>query len=740
MAPLGFAPRRFVVVPARSQPLAARGGAMSPAALLLGALLAAPDGGVLPEEPAPLGETTVRSPSQAPGRATSAATRGELEERLPRSAPDALVYEPGVFVQQTAHGQGSAYLRGLTGQQTGLSFDGVRLNTSTWRQGPNQYFFTLDAQVLDSLEVQRGGSSTRFGSDALGGVVLAHPLEPTGVPGVRPSLRLRGASADLQWGGRVQVDAAAGPLSLVGGVGGRRVGLLRSGGPVRSALTGESAAVPRFAPDGVTQLGTGFDELSFDLRTVLRPAERHSVTLAGYGYVQLDAPRTDQCPPFAARFDECLTYDVQARALTLAAWEVRAPLPGVESVRVLLSWQRQLERRRNERPASFVREVGEDTVDTVGGSVVARFRPAAHVALEAGLDTWVDSVRSTSKLSFTDIGAEVARARGQYLTGSTSATGGVFLTAEGTWGRLIPRVGARLGWAQLRAPAEPSSGSLGVDASFAPVVGFAGVEWVLRPWLSAIATVDHSFRAPNLDDLTSRQQAGPGFQFENAALRPERSTSAELGWVARTQRVRLELWGFATLLTDSITRAPRDVADCPPNTPGCAASWARFSLTNAAAPSTLLGGELSTRVRPVPPLTLQGTVSFAWGEGPNVAPPPANPAVPYAARVPLSRVPPLNGTLEAAWRFPFGLRLGAAARWALSQNRLALADLSDARIPTGGTPGYFVVDLRAGVRLGKWLGLSVVGENLFDVAWRAHGSSVNGPGRGVSASLEWSPL
>jgi len=36
-------------------------------------------------------------------------------------------------VQQTAHAQASAYLRGLTGQQTVLVFDGVRLNTSTWR-------------------------------------------------------------------------------------------------------------------------------------------------------------------------------------------------------------------------------------------------------------------------------------------------------------------------------------------------------------------------------------------------------------------------------------------------------------------------------------------------------------------------------------------------------------------------------------------------------------------------------
>ena len=35
----------------------------------------------------------------------------ELEDRLPRSAPDALRFEPGVFVQQTAHSQGSAFIQ-----------------------------------------------------------------------------------------------------------------------------------------------------------------------------------------------------------------------------------------------------------------------------------------------------------------------------------------------------------------------------------------------------------------------------------------------------------------------------------------------------------------------------------------------------------------------------------------------------------------------------------------------------
>jgi iron complex outermembrane receptor protein/hemoglobin/transferrin/lactoferrin receptor protein len=46
-----------------------------------------------------------------------------------------------------------------------------------------------------------------------------------------------------------------------------------------------------------------------------------------------------------------------------------------------------------------------------------------------------------------------------------------------------------------------------------------------------------------------------------------------------------------------------------------------------------------------------------------------------------------------------------------------------------------VVDLRAGYRFGSRLALSVVFENVADAAYRVHGSSIQGPGRGVIVAL-----
>jgi hemoglobin/transferrin/lactoferrin receptor protein len=53
--------------------------------------------------------------------------------------PLALRDVPGVHIQQTTSGQGSPFVRGLTGQQVVHLINGVRFNNSTFRPGANQY-------------------------------------------------------------------------------------------------------------------------------------------------------------------------------------------------------------------------------------------------------------------------------------------------------------------------------------------------------------------------------------------------------------------------------------------------------------------------------------------------------------------------------------------------------------------------------------------------------------------------
>jgi iron complex outermembrane receptor protein/hemoglobin/transferrin/lactoferrin receptor protein len=686
-------------------------------------------------------------PRDAVGRAASQVDRTELEERLPRSAPDALRYEPGVYVQQSAHGQGSPYVRGRTGQHTVVLFDGIRMNTSTWRQGPNQYFFTVDSKTIDHIVVTRGGGSTLHGSDAIAGVIDAHPIEPRlslGAPGplVRPRTTVRWASADNDFSERFQVDTQVDErLRFVVGAGMRAAGRLEGGGVVRNPLDGNVPQVPRLEDDGRTQLGTGFKELTGDARFVYGLASGRRLVAAAYAFRQFDSPRTDQCPAAFAPRDECLKLDEQFRSLVYVSHEGQLGRAAEQS-QISLSYQRQHERRLLERPSSYAVNGGRDDVNTFGltakvTSAAIGLFPNGEVVVRYGGDAFYDTVESSGWTELRDIGAVQPSPRGQYLAGSRYAQGGVFGETEWTLARwLTLRGGARLAGAKANAPADEESGTVAVDAAFHAVVGHAGATTRVADELSLTAAYDRSFRAPNLDDLTSRQQTGPGFQFENPGLRPETADSFELGVQVSHPRLEVDGWAYRSVLRDAITRAFRSSADCPPETPQCQLSWQRYQLVNVEGDATIDGAELSFRARLRPTVRLLGTVAYAFGEGPNPAERPSDSRLSYEDRVPLSRVPPLNGTLDVRWSPSPPTYFGAALRWARLQDRLAPTDLNDARIPLGGTPGYAVFDLRAGWRMQRRLVFAAVLENLFDSAYRVHGSSVNGPGRGVSLSLE----
>ena len=679
-------------------------------------------------------------------RAASVVTRRDLEERLPRSAPDALRFEPGVYVQQTAHGQGSPYVRGLTGQQTIMMFDGIRLNNSTFRQGPNQYFFTIDSRTVQKLEVLRGSSSTRHGSDAMGGALLATPIDPSMQLGARkwqvhPRAMLRSGTADGELGGRAQLDLSyKDKLGFFGGVGYRDVGLLRAGGHIFSPKNGSEVKTPLFAADGVTQKGTGFKELTADARLVWQAHDKLRLTLAYYDYRQTDAPRTDRCPPATAPQSECLTYDEQYRTLVYAAADLQDGPAFAERLRFTVNYQNQHERRRYDRGAdSTYRIIGRDEVYTGGTGLSVRTRewgPAGKLrfALSYGFDLYHDTIVSKSwNLYLPPVNILTELTRGQYLNGGKYLTSGLW--TEGhleLLERLELRVGARGAFVTANAPADMKTMSAGVDKRWGTAVGGGGVALRLIDGVKWIVNVDQGFRAPNLDDLTSRQQTGAGYQGENATLRPEKSLSVETGLRVDRKYVEFALFGYQSMIDGLIAREPFDKSLCPPGgDTGCAGSQATFRLANLAGRSQIRGFDGAVRLFLPAGFGMRATLAYTWGEGPH----PVPGATPE--RLPLSRIPPLNGTAEVSWRARTGFYVATALRWARTQDRLALSDLDDQRIPYGGTPGFAVADLRAGYRWQPHILVAGVLENLSNAAYRYHGSSINGPGRGFNLLVEF---
>ncbi|MGD2019286.1 MAG: TonB-dependent receptor plug domain-containing protein, partial [Planctomycetota bacterium] len=210
--------------------------------------------------------------------------RQRLEQA--RSLPQALRDVPGVLVQETGPAQGSPYIRGFTGFRTLTLIDGVRLNNSVFRDGPNQYAGTIDPFSLAGIEVVKGPSSVLYGSDAIGGTVNVLTKDPE--------------IWDRPLGGQVFVRAADAAnyvmtrVELGGAMGDRTA--WRLGGTLKDL--GDMTAGD---PSGELP-NTGYDEWDGDFKVQHLVDDRSTLTIAAQHVDIDDAPRTHRTV-FAVPFE-----------------------------------------------------------------------------------------------------------------------------------------------------------------------------------------------------------------------------------------------------------------------------------------------------------------------------------------------------------------------------------------------------------------------------------------------------
>lgn len=104
--------------------------------------------------------------------------RRTIEFQNPQTTADLLASSGEVYVQKSQLGGGSPKLRGFAANSVLLVVDGVRMNNAIFRSGNLQNVINIDANALASSEVIFGPGSVIYGSDALGGVMDFHTIDP----------------------------------------------------------------------------------------------------------------------------------------------------------------------------------------------------------------------------------------------------------------------------------------------------------------------------------------------------------------------------------------------------------------------------------------------------------------------------------------------------------------------------------------------------------------------------------
>ncbi len=632
---------------------------------------------------------------------TTVLTARELGQRAPRSTPEALFGATGVWIQKTNHGGGSPFVRGLTGQQTLLLIDGIRLNNATFRSGPNQYLNTIDPQSISQIEVVRSSGSVAYGSDAIGGVVNILTRTPAFAEKAVWGGQLFGkvATQGMEYSGRLEGSFSCRSVAVTGGVAYRKFGDLVAGrGLGRLTPTGYNQlsgdVKARFKLTDRTLLTTAYQDLSQDSVPIY-----HRVRLENYAYFQ---------------------FDPQRRQLAYTRLDHQFGYRWLESMQITASWQRHSEGRQSRRNGNPTRVEEFDRTATTGLSLLALAEPRSFWQTQYGLEWYGDRVNSRRTDINTSTGATTPR-RGLYPDGATMNSLALFSLNTFTYKRLVLTAGGRYQAIAVTVPGEFTGPASTGAATIRPsaLVGSLGASFGLTPSLRVVGSVQSAFRAPNIDDLGTLGVVDFRYEVPNADLRPERSLNTELGLKARTNRFGATLVAYHNRLSDFITRGRSGAS-----TPGrdSLQGYPVFLKRNDAV-SFIRGLEAEVEYGLSDLMRLYAGAAYTYGHN-------------YSANEPFRRIPPLNGRVGVVHQSDNGWWVRTEWLWAGAQTRLAQGDKDDNRIRKGGTPGWHVFNLNGGYR---WHNVTVSAEaqNLANAPYRTHGSGVDGVGRSAWLSVQF---
>jgi len=626
--------------------------------------------------------------------AVSVLTKEELRYNAPRSMAEALIGVPGVWMQKTNHGGGSPFLRGLTGNQTLLLLDGIRLNNAAFRYGPNQYFNTIDVFSVNQVEVIRGKGSVLYGSDALGGVINIITQSPEFYKGksrLTGKGRLKLMNKGMEQSGAGELNYQSQQFAVSGNINHKNFGDLYAGGNLGYER-----------PSSYNETGTNF-------KAKLRLADSWLISSAFNYLIQKDVGRYDQV---AQRGYQSYKFDPQIHRLFYARAEYFGGNSFFKKIRFTLSNQFSDETRKLQKQESTTIKKENDVVKNYGFVLDNFSEFSKNWSAVSGLEFYSDLIHSSKTETDTETGNQTEK-RGLYPNNSTMKNLAFFSQHTLKFKKINLLLGGRYNVNSLNSEDEQFG-----EVKLKPqsVVGNFSLQYLPNKSDNFILSANTAFRAPNINDISSFGLFDYGIEIPSTALSPEKTHTFEAGYKKLTNRFSLSLFVFNTRIKDQIVRVQSEYKGDE------FYEGERVYTKKNLAKSNIFGIETESGFKLNPQFSLIGSLSWLYGKN-------------LENNKPMRRIPPLNGKLAIRYS---KFRIFSELEYLLAahQDRLSSGDIDDHRISEGGTPGWDILNFKLGY---SWNNVSLHSgiQNILNQAYRIHGSGVDGFGRSVWISLQF---
>jgi hemoglobin/transferrin/lactoferrin receptor protein len=688
--------------------------------------------------------------------AVSVITSDELDRKSLGTTPDMLRGATGVMVQKTSAGQGSPYVRGLTGYQTLIIVDGVRLTNATFRGGPNQYLSTVDSNQIEKIEVMRGYGSALYGSSAIGGVINVFTKSPTeSLKGfsLHPYLATKYSSADTGKFGRIGMIGGYKNFTFTAGGSYKDVGDLKPGkgydiqlSTKKFLLTSQSnPTIPKDAWLVDVEKPTGWKEKDGDVKLNYRISDKQDIKLAYQGVRQENVPRYDR---YATKEYDVLLFNPQNRDLAYLNYTAKEIASFINFMQASVSYQKQDEGQKQRKAKSTSTTEISDTTDIMGLSLQLDSLLGNRQKITYGGEFYHDQLNSQSTTTDSKTNKVTTEAWGAYPDGAMFWDMNAYVQDEF---KILNNLEAVLAGMYTRFQAQADLSLR--DKSFGmfknsgdAVTGNLGLVFGIIEGLNLTFTAGQAFRAPSLSDTTAVKISNQAISAPNPDLKPEHSSGIDVGIKTRSKYFSGTINYYFNRIKDSLTSMKVQEAFAGKDMPKLyqdlvnANKEATVTIAyNSDEPTDIQGVEIAVNkaICPVfPAISAYGNVTITRVED-------------LAENQPMQREMPINGILGIKWDENKGIFWAETySRFALKQDRLSKSDRTDPRIPgtindatkadpTAYTPGWFTLNVRVGINMNDWTRLSIGVENITDRRYREHGSGVDGPGRNFVAGADY---
>ncbi len=501
-------------------------------------------------------------------------TKKEIEFQNFQNTADLLSNSGTLSVQKSQQGGGSPTIRGFEASRILLLVDGIRMNNLIFRAGHLQNIMTVDENMLENAEVFYGGSSTQFGSDALGGAInltTKKALFAADKKGFSGNIFTRYSSANEEKSAHFDLNYGAANFASLTSFSFNDFGDLKMGKKQNhnnpffgerdyyiETINGVDQLIAN--DDKYVQKFTAYKQYDFMQKLAYKQSNGNVHSLNFQYSTTTDVPRYDRLtdPNGSSLRNAEWFYGPQKRLLGVYNFS-RNNFILNSDLSLDVSYQNVEESRHNRRVGNYNLQNRIEKVSMYAINAILK-RHFTKGELVYGLESYFDDLCSSAYSNNVNTGVE-ATIDSRYPNGKNNMfRSDVFATYNQTISKKTNwNIGLRVGYTTLKSTINdnsffelPATSTSQNNFTYSGTIGL-----IHKPSdeVSLIANLSSGYRVPNIDDLTKVFESSAGSVIvPNEDLKPEKTVTTDLGFRinSKNKRFELETTFFYTRFYDAI--------------------------------------------------------------------------------------------------------------------------------------------------------------------------------------------